>query len=85
MNHILTMSVFFGGLLAVAATSLPAQHPGNRLTQEQAWQLGWPAVHGPFGNFVAPQTGLKMIDDLAQARKLWKSEENDFGQGTRRV
>lgn len=57
-----------------------AEKPAARVPPEQAWKLGWPAIHGPYGNFVAPQTGLELVEDLSQAKVLWESEENDFGQ-----
>ena len=53
---------------------------GKTITVEQAWKLGWPAMQGPFGNFLAPPTGVELVDDLASARLLWESEEKDFGR-----
>lgn len=67
-------------VVIVTALFATAGQPADRVTQKQAWQLGWPAIHGPFGNFVVPRTGLELVEDLTQARLLWESEENDFGQ-----
>ena len=53
---------------------------GKTVTAAQAWQLGWPAMQGPFGNFLAPRTGVELVDDLGSARLLWESEEKDFGR-----
>ena len=53
---------------------------GEPVTPEQAWRLGWTAMQGPFGNFLAPRTGLELVDDLADARLLWESQEKDFGR-----
>lgn len=35
----------------------------------------WPCYQGPNGNFSATGCGLTLVDDLAQARLLWKSQE----------
>ncbi len=72
-------------LIAIAivfAITLPiyAQQTERAVTAEQAWQLGWPAMHGPYGNFVAPRTGVTLIDDLSEVKVLWESEDKDFGQ-----
>jgi outer membrane protein assembly factor BamB len=34
----------------------------------------WPCFHGPHGNFSAAETGVAIVDDLHDARLLWKSE-----------
>lgn len=57
-----------------------AQDRTVHVSAERAWELGWPAIHGPSGNFVAPQTGAELVDDLSQARLVWESQENDFGR-----
>lgn len=41
----------------------------------QAAAPSWPCFQGPNGNFSATECGLVLVDDLAQARLLWKSEE----------
>ena len=67
-------------LWAADATFAAGQQPMKSITPEQAWQLGWPSMQGPFGSFYAPPTGLELVDDLADARLLWESEEKDFGR-----
>ena len=57
-----------------------AQQPDKPITAAQAWQLGWPAMQGPLGNFLAPPTGVQLVDDLASARLVWESPERDFGR-----
>lgn len=57
-----------------------AQNESAQVSPERAWELGWPAIHGPYGNFVVPQTGITLVEDLSQAQRVWESEENDFGQ-----
>ena len=39
----------------------------------------WPQANGPFGNFNPRQSGVKLVDDLAQAKQLWVSEFHDLG------
>ena len=55
--------------------------PTEIISEVEAWKLGWPAMQGPYGNYQAPQTGAKLIDDLPQARLVWESDTRDFGQG----
>jgi outer membrane protein assembly factor BamB len=66
-------------IVAVMATCAFGQD-GKVVTAEQAWKLGWPAMQGPFGNFLAPRIGVELVDDLASARLLWESEEKNFGR-----
>jgi outer membrane protein assembly factor BamB len=40
----------------------------------------WPQVNGPFGNFNPRQYGVKLVDDLKDARKLWVSEFKELGR-----
>ena len=35
----------------------------------------WPCFHGPNGNFSATDCGLTLVDDLRDAKLLWKSQE----------
>jgi hypothetical protein len=37
--------------------------------------LSWPCYHGPNANFSATDCGLTLIDDLKDARLVWKSQE----------
>ena len=67
-------------LIIALVTTCAFGQDGDVITVEQAWKLGWPAMQGPRGNFVAPQTGVKMIEHLSEARLLWESSEKDFGR-----
>ena len=53
---------------------------GEPISEEEAWKLGWPTMQGPHGNYQAPQTGAKLVDDLSKARLVWESETRDFGR-----
>ena len=53
---------------------------GETIAEEEAWKLGWPTMQGPHGNYQAPQTGAKLVDDLSKARLVWESETRDFGR-----
>ena len=55
-------------------------HAGETISPEEAWKLGWPAMQGPYGNFRAPRTGVKLVDDLSKARLAWETEDRDFGR-----
>ena len=46
------------------------------MRKEQAFAEGpqWPAWEGPTGNCVATDTGARLVDDLKDARLVWKSE-----------
>lgn len=46
---------------------------------EAAWKTGWPMFSGPQGNFATPLSGVALVDDLAETRLLWESEEKDIG------
>lgn len=48
--------------------------------KQRAWELGWPSLQGPNGNFTPVRTGKKLVDDLADARLVWESKETDFGK-----
>jgi outer membrane protein assembly factor BamB len=39
----------------------------------------WPMANGPHGNFIPRRYGRKLIDDLANAKLLWKSDDTDVG------
>jgi outer membrane protein assembly factor BamB len=40
----------------------------------------WPQANGPFGNFNPRQYGVRLVDDLKDARLLWTSETNLLGR-----
>jgi outer membrane protein assembly factor BamB len=44
-------------------------------------QPAWPQENGPFGNFNPRQCGVKLVDDPAQIKMVWVSEENELGMG----
>jgi outer membrane protein assembly factor BamB len=44
-------------------------------------QPPWPQENGPFGNFNPRQYGLKLVDDPAQIKLVWTSEDKDLGMG----
>ncbi len=44
-------------------------------------QPAWPQENGPFGNFNPRQYGVKLVDDPAQIKMVWVSEEHDLGMG----
>lgn len=64
-------------LLSAFSITATAQGP---ISSENAWELGWPRMQGPFGNFRVPQTGAELVDDLSQAKLVWESETNLFGR-----
>ena len=57
----------FALLLVVASAVLGAK--------AYAAEPSWPCCQGPNGNFSATDSSLTLVDDLHQARLLWKSEE----------
>jgi outer membrane protein assembly factor BamB len=48
---------------------------------ESAAGAGWPMFAGPTGNFDSARSEAAIIDTLAQARRLWESEEQNLGVG----
>ncbi|HIM35617.1 MAG TPA: hypothetical protein EYM33_08805 [Pseudomonadales bacterium] len=52
----------------------------DTVSEEEAWELGWPTMQGPYGNFQVPRTGAKLVDDLSKAKLVWESEDKDFGR-----
>ena len=85
-------TVFCAMVLSVAAIATADPEPGSgpdgmpggsvskTYTEEEAWRLGWPMIHGPFGNFLPARTGVKLVDDLKDVRVVWESEDKDFGR-----
>ncbi len=67
--------------LGLVARIVRAEDLASRIySEEEAWQLGWPSLAGPFGNFLPARTGVELVDDLANARLVWESEDRDFGR-----
>jgi len=44
-------------------------------TQFDVKRAPWPCFRGPYGNGSAPVQGLELVDDLADAKLAWKSED----------
>ncbi|MCG8586794.1 MAG: PQQ-like beta-propeller repeat protein [Pirellulales bacterium] len=65
---------------AICVSPAFAIEPSKVVSPEVAWELGWPSMRGPYGNFVVPQTGVEVVDDLADARLVWESKDTDFGR-----
>jgi outer membrane protein assembly factor BamB len=42
-------------------------------------QPAWPQANGPFGNFTPRTFNVELIDDAADAKQLWLSEDDDLG------
>jgi len=77
----LRFAFFSTAIVLSSITFATAAEPAPRhVTIDQAWQAGWPAVHGPQGNFVPLQTGQELVKDLSQARLVWESKDRDFGR-----
>jgi outer membrane protein assembly factor BamB len=64
----------------LAATTFAAEPVTQTYTEAEAWRMGWPAMHGPFGNFLPARTGVKLVDNLNDVRVVWESEDKDFGR-----
>jgi outer membrane protein assembly factor BamB len=48
---------------------------------DHAEEPAWPQANGPFGNFNPRQYGRAIVDDLADAKTAWVSEDKDLGFG----
>lgn len=59
----------------VLATSLAA----GDASPEEAWRIGWPGYAGPTGNLLPLRTTTPLVEDPAQARLAWISEDADIG------
>jgi outer membrane protein assembly factor BamB len=57
-----------------SGASMPVSSP-----EPDVWRIGWPMHHGPNGNLVALRSGVALVDDLAEARLVWVSEDADLG------
>lgn len=55
-------------LLALSPASMPAAEP-------------WPAANGPHSNFAPLESDVKLLGDLADAKLVWASEDDDLGFG----
>jgi outer membrane protein assembly factor BamB len=73
------LTVFTVLLLPTAPLPVAAAEAARPVTEDEAWQIGWPALAGPTGNWLPLRTGARLVDDLLQARLVWQSEERDFG------
>lgn len=59
---------------------LPILLTAQPVSEEEAWQLGWPQLRGPYGNYNIAQTADEIIGDLSKARLVWESESRDYGR-----
>ena len=74
-------------VLCAADTGQPAAAAGTGdrgpcaaiVAEREAWQIGWPMLAGPCGNFLPLRTGAPIVDDLLKARLVWESEDADLG------
>ena len=64
----------------VSLSSVSLFYAEETIPPGEAWNLGWPAMQGPYGNFSVPQTGATLVDDLSKARLVWETEDKDFGR-----
>ena len=63
---------------AITAIAAPIFPQEKTISEEDAWQLGWPIMQGPYGNYRVAQTGPNWLTDLSEARLVWESETRDF-------
>jgi hypothetical protein len=72
-----TTAVLFAGALLMGAQTLSAAEPAGgpvRITSE------CPSQFGPSGGFAdASSPQVKLVDDVAQAKRIWRSEETGIG------
>jgi len=81
MKSIVTFLVLLSGLLldqawaADPATGKSAPPDPQRIsTEAEAISIGWPAMTGPYGNYQPVRTKIPIVDNLAEARLVWKSQ-----------
>jgi len=79
--------IVLGIPLAAASPAVSAGRPVHKLidpnatyAEQQAWELGWPMMHGPFTHFGPARTGVEIVDSFADTKLLWTSEDKDLGQ-----
>jgi hypothetical protein len=86
MTHLLTLLLALGRggavAMAVATTAAFAEvQPDNPAeARAEASATHWPCYLGPNGSFTE-SSGVRLVDDLSQARLLWASEVKDIGPG----
>jgi len=54
---------------------LTSRRPLKPMEPELVWRVGWPSLLGPCRTWAALPSGLRLVDDVNQARHLWRSEE----------
>lgn len=67
------------------APSAPDPASQRVYTEQEAIQVGWPSLAGPYGTFLPLRTEAPIVDDLAKVAVAWESETSDLGickQGT---
>ena len=57
--------------LASAAAPATADNPATEFSIERA---PWPFYRGPYHNGIAPEKGIKLVDDWSKARHVWTSD-----------
>ena len=79
-RHIIfLLSLVFAATLVLDARA--AADSEGRNTVEEARTIGWPMLTGPQGNFHPLQSGVELVDDAADIRRVWISEYGDIGFG----
>ena len=73
-------------LLCLAApgagpADLPDPAAAKDYSPADAVRIGWPAMAGPYGNFLPLRTATAIVDDLSRAKVAWTSETSDLGIG----
>ncbi len=72
MATILAAPAAFGQHRIAPASSSEAR--GAQAMRFDVERAPWPCFRGPYGNGSAPLYGLKLVEDLADARLVWQSE-----------
>jgi outer membrane protein assembly factor BamB len=83
MKRMRTVAILF--LVAAVAAPLGASQPSGGATSgpatserthyEDVRRAPWPCWRGPYGNGTAPEAGVELVEDLAEARLVWQSED----------
>lgn len=60
---------------AMTAVSLFGDRPGQAAEAAAAEHVDWPCWSGPYTTFVATPSGSQLVDDLNDARLVWRSDE----------
>ena len=66
MKNLFRSTMLLGATLAIAVCASPAF-------------AQWPQANGPYGNFTPVQSNAPLLDDAADAKQVWLSEDDDLG------